>query len=1084
MMKPNDDDDARSETTLSSVREESRDEKGEIEKKNQKENARVQKWRLAVTAMVLATAAAVTSITYILLDQAETKTFHTAYNQFSQTIGDAALQYHDGLRKSLEILSVTISTGASESADSWPTYHYPEFAPFAKQLLNLSRGEIFSSFNYVPKEERTGFEEWVSYNYQDWIAHDHMRVYGNLDRLDQNTSKFLGTISRSNPENKRERIPEVEKDHYYVRVQSQPPFSAYYPMFLWNMGVLEGADAIHHFKRGQYFVTPFTFLPMMDRNDHKSYHSKDQDGTDNPHSILWLPVHREPGNYSSDMVAGVDLIFAWDASMRFLLPDDVHGIKAVIRNDCDNVCTYRIDGPDALFEDLQDLHDPQYDEYRRDVTLVSYPEGAFEDDSGYHYNNCAYTMSIYPTKDFESMYKTNQPAVVATVVACTFVLVAICFYIYDWFVHDRQTKMVESAAHTNAIVTSLFPGECRDRMLDGGGDGKDGLSSFLSLKDASTSGDTSSKPLADLYLDTTVLYADICGFTAWSSVREPFQVFTLLETVYAGFDSRAKIRRVCKVESVGDCYVAVSGLPVPSRDHSTRMSRYANDIIQLFGAAVKNLETTLGPGTGELALRVGMHSGPVTAGVLRGDRARFQLFGPTVNQASRIEHAGQSGRILVSKQTADLIASTGKGHWLEAREAVDLKGIGTIKTFWVNVSRNKDDEGSTRDYETEASILSSEEMIIDDTARLISWNVETLINLLKVVVARRSATCPKRTPVDLRAAASEGLPLDEVCEIIHLPEPGEKTVTWQQPNDVVIDSAVVDQMREYVSCIAKLYHDNPFHCFDHASHVVMSVNKLLSRITTCDSNYGINSDPLTQLACAFSALIHDVDHNGVSNAVLVEEGTELAAKYMGRSVAEQNSLDLAYSLLEEPRFEELRQAMFVNQEEARRFRALVVNSVMATDIVDKDLKALRNGRWAKAFGEQAFTESPKDAVDRKATIVIEHIIQASDISHTMQHWHIYRKWNERLFEELYVAHINGRSQTNPATFWAKGEIGFFDFYIIPLAKKLQDCGVFGVSSGEFLSYAHANRAEWESKGEAIVEEYVAKFSAKYASCEV
>jgi hypothetical protein len=70
-----------------------------------------------------------------------------------------------------------------------------------------------------------------------------------------------------------------------------------------------------------------------------------------------------------------------------------------------------------------------------------------------------------------------------------------------------------------------------------------------------------SKPIADLFLDATVLFADISGFTAWSSVREPTQVFTLLESVYRAFDIIARRRKVFKVETVGDCYVAVTGLP-------------------------------------------------------------------------------------------------------------------------------------------------------------------------------------------------------------------------------------------------------------------------------------------------------------------------------------------------------------------------------------------------------------------------------------------------------------------------------------------------------------------------------------------
>lgn len=124
--------------------------------------------------------------------------------------------------------------------------------------------------------------------------------------------------------------------------------------------------------------------------------------------------------------------------------------------------------------------------------------------------------------------------------------------------------------------------------------------------------------------------------------------------------------------------------------------------------------------------------------------------------------------------------------------------------------------------------------------------------------------------------------------------------------------------------------------------------------------------------------------------------------YKNRSVAEQNSLALSWNLLFDDRFLNLRAAIFKTSDELKRFRELVVNSVMATDIADKDLKVLRNNRWDKAFkkpqesavDENAFKESEsinfestRDEVNRKATIVIEHLIQASDISHTMQHWH-------------------------------------------------------------------------------------------------
>jgi hypothetical protein len=203
----------------------------------------------------------------------------------------------------------------------------------------------------------------------------------------------------------------------------------------------------------------------------------------------------------------------------------------------------------------------------------------------------------------------------------------------------------------------------------------------------------------------------------------------------------------------------------------------------------------------------------------------------------------------------------------------------------------------------------------------------------------------------------------------------------------------------------------------------------------------------------------------------IKEETDTAQLYKNQSVAEQNSIDLGWDLLMQEQFMDLRRAIYSTQSELQRFRQMVVNNIMATDIMDKDLKKLRNDRWEKAFStELSICGSAKEEIDRKATIVIEHLIQASDVAHTMQHWQVYRKWNAKLFQEMYTAYLDGRSEKDPSESWYRGEMGFFDFYIIPLAKKLEECGVFGVSSHEYLNYAVQNRKEWESKGEKIVEE--------------
>ena len=79
-----------------------------------------------------------------------------------------------------------------------------------------------------------------------------------------------------------------------------------------------------------------------------------------------------------------------------------------------------------------------------------------------------------------------------------------------------------------------------------------------------------------------------------------------------------------------------------------------------------------------------------------------------------------------------------------------------------------------------------------------------------------------------------------------------------------------------------------------------------------------------------------------------------------------------------------------------------------------------------------------------------------------------------------MAYKSGHSDKDPSDFWYKGEMGFFDFYIIPLAKKLKDCGVFGVSSDEYLNYAQKNRQEWERRGQDVVASMVEKLSVLYA----
>lgn len=476
-----------------------------------------------------------------------------------------------------------------------------------------------------------------------------------------------------------------------------------------------------------------------------------------------------------------------------------------------------------------------------------------------------------------------------------------------------------------------------------------------------------------------------------------------------------------------------------------------------------------------------------------------------MNTAAKMETTSVPGRIHVSKETADILRKSGKGAWLEGRRGFD--------TFWANPRmKSPGSEGTSSEASQEFSEDSSEDALLlsgnvlpKKYKRLVDWNVEVLYELLENLVASRGFSSPRPSESSrLRKLEKmedrQGIVLDEMTQILEMPDFDANRL--RKKASISIPDCVKSQLHEYVSTIASLYRTtSKFHNFEHSSHVLMSAAKMMKRIVTPDSvdyerkhtdaktrvleiakevhdsTYGIASDSLMLFSIVFSALIHDVDHVGYTNGELCQLGTTASKTYRQRSVAEQNSVDLAWSLLMDERFVDLRNCIYTTEDELRRFRQLIVNALLAEDIADKELQQLRKNRWKQAFDESGEGDNN---LNRRATIVFEYIIQASDVAHCMQHWNVYCKFNARLFEERYCAYLQGVAK-DPSAGWYKGEIWFFDNYIIPTAEKLAQCGVFGVSSDEYLTYALQNRKTWESQGEQIVEQMVADCQTKYPS---
>jgi class 3 adenylate cyclase len=179
------------------------------------------------------------------------------------------------------------------------------------------------------------------------------------------------------------------------------------------------------------------------------------------------------------------------------------------------------------------------------------------------------------------------------------------------------------------------------------------------------------KSIANGHEVVSVVFADLCGFTALSRQTAPADLVSMLNGIFTAFDHIVEQHGVEKIKTIGDCYMLVGGIPLHRDDHAAAVAECALEMLDAL-----NRER----GT-ELQMRVGIHTGPVVAGVIGKIKFTYDLWGDTVNVASRMESSGQPGRVHLSEQTAELL----QGRFLlEDRGFVECKGLGAVKTFFLN----------------------------------------------------------------------------------------------------------------------------------------------------------------------------------------------------------------------------------------------------------------------------------------------------------------------------------------------------------------------------------------------------------------
>ena len=183
--------------------------------------------------------------------------------------------------------------------------------------------------------------------------------------------------------------------------------------------------------------------------------------------------------------------------------------------------------------------------------------------------------------------------------------------------------------------------------------------------------------IADSYADVTVLFADVVAFTPFTERTAPERVVGVLDEIFSAFDALAEKHGLEKIKTIGDAYMVAAGLPEPRADHAEAMAEMALDMQAAFATLCEPLGL-------DLAIRIGMDSGPVIAGVIGRHKFTYDLWGDTVNTASRMESHGLAGRIQVSEASYRRLCDR---YEFESRGEIELKGKG-LRAAYLLVGRS------------------------------------------------------------------------------------------------------------------------------------------------------------------------------------------------------------------------------------------------------------------------------------------------------------------------------------------------------------------------------------------------------------